>query len=417
MIGVQVADQDQGDAPHPEPAQAGVDQAGIGAGVDQHRPPRFARRQHQGVTLAHVAGDHRPPGRRPPRRQDPGRHQHHRQPEHGRGEQRPPPPRPGEQQQDQDHRGQQQAAAHPVRPRQHGSRYGGGPVGDQHQPAHRRTGDPRRQFRRRPAGGQRQQRPQRGEHCGEHPEDRGRRHRGHGQQVRQHGHRVDRAVEPGHQRRGGQERGGRHRERLGGPTGHPTPVGGLGPGRGEQHQGPGGHHGQREPRVDRQCRIGQQQHQHRRRERRQRRPPPARREREQHDPAHHRGPQHARGRPREHHEPDHRPGTEHRGQPRIGPEQARQRQHRPTDDRQVRPGHREQVRQPGRGEVVLDLGGEQGAVADRQSGQQPGRARREHRGGRAAEPGPQAARGVLPPRRPGRVTRRAADPQHRHQQV
>ena len=38
VVGVQVADQHQGDAPHAEPAQAGVHRAVLRSGVDQHHP-------------------------------------------------------------------------------------------------------------------------------------------------------------------------------------------------------------------------------------------------------------------------------------------------------------------------------------------------------------------------------------------
>ena len=78
VVGVQVAEQHEGDAAHPEAREAGVDRPVGRAGVDQHHPARPGRGQHDGVALPDVARHDHPARGRPTRRDEPGRHDHHR---------------------------------------------------------------------------------------------------------------------------------------------------------------------------------------------------------------------------------------------------------------------------------------------------------------------------------------------------
>jgi hypothetical protein len=88
VVGVQVADHHERQGRDAEPAQAVVDRAVVGPGVDQHRPALLARGQDQCVALPDVAGDHHPSRRRPARAHDPRRHEDEEQPDDHREQQR-----------------------------------------------------------------------------------------------------------------------------------------------------------------------------------------------------------------------------------------------------------------------------------------------------------------------------------------
>ncbi len=78
VVGMQVAEQHEGDPAHAEPGEAGVDGPVRRAGVDQHHPARPRRGQDDGVALPDVARHDHPAGRRPARRDEPGRDEHDR---------------------------------------------------------------------------------------------------------------------------------------------------------------------------------------------------------------------------------------------------------------------------------------------------------------------------------------------------
>ena len=198
--------------------------------------------------------------------------------------------------------------------------------------------------------------------------------------------------------------------------GTPRAVSARRPPRRQEHERGGGRHRQREPGVDGERGIGEQQHQHGGGERGQRGARAARPERHQRDRSHHGCPYHAGRGPGENHEA-HQDRARHRSrQPRIGPEPPEAREHGTGQDRQIRPGHREQMGEPGGAEVVVDLLGEGAGVADGQTGQQPGLGGRERaRGGPQARAQPTG--GGLPPGRSVDVARCSPHPQHRDREV
>jgi hypothetical protein len=88
VVGVQMADHHQRDALHTEPAQAGVDRAVFGAGVDEHHPAGAAGGEHERVALPDVAGHGRPARGWPPRRHQPRGHEHQDEPQPDREQER-----------------------------------------------------------------------------------------------------------------------------------------------------------------------------------------------------------------------------------------------------------------------------------------------------------------------------------------
>ena len=188
------------------------------------------------------------------------------------------------------------------------------------------------------------------------------------------------------------------------------------PPRRQEHERGGGRHRQREPGVDGERGIGEQQHQHRGRERGQRGSCPTHAQRHQGDRSHHRRPDHARRRPGEHHEAHEDRARHGRRQPWIGPQPPQAREHGAGQDREICPGNREQMGEPGGAEVVVHLGRERAGVADGQAGQQPGLGGREG-ARRVPETRPQPARRRLPPRRCRHLVGCATNPQHRDGEV
>ena len=251
---------------------------------------------------------------------------------------------------------------------------------------------------------------------GQHAQHRGGGDRGRREQVGDHGHRADQPAQPGHDRSGDEEGRGGHGERLGGEPRHPARGQPRRPPRRQEHERGGGRHRQREPGVDGERGIGEQQHQHGGGERGQRGARAARPERHQRDRSHHGRPHHAGRGPGENHEAHQDRARHRRRQPRIGPEPTEAREHGTGQDRQIRPGHREQMGEPGGAEVVVDLLGEGAGVADGQTGQQPGLGGRERaRGGPQARAQPTG--GGLPPGRSVDVARCSPHPQHRDREV
>lgn len=404
VVGVEVGDHHELQDPDPEPVQAGVDGVVGRPGVDQDGVPRGAGGEDERVALTHVAGHHPPPGGRPAGRGEPGRDEDDEEPDQQRQQQRPQARHPAHRQQNDEHPGEQQRAARARGPRHGGTGHRGGPVPDHDQPPHERP--------RQPGAAPRCGRAHRGQHRTEHAQHRRGGDRGRREQVRHHGDQPDSPVEPGDHRCGGQRRGDRDDQRLGRPGRQPTPSQRRRPPRSEQHQRTGGDDGQHETRVDGQSGDGQQQAEHGHRQRGHRGPGPAGGERDEHDPAHHRRPQHRRRRPGQHDEPD-QGDHRHRGRdPRVGPEQAQQEQHRPGHDRDVGAGDGREVREPGGPEVLLGLGELGAGVPDREPGQQPCRRLGQCGVRRVAQAVAQGPGPGLPPRRRGHVLRCAADLQH-----
>lgn len=409
VVGMEVAQHDQRDSPHPQPRQARIHRCGVGTGVDQHHPAGTRRGEHHRVALSHVARHHRPARRRPAEWRDPRRDENEAGAQQHGDEHRPVTRGAGHHEQAADHRSHQQPADDARRPRQGRVRDGRAPLCDGHQPRDERAGQPRAHPCRLRPEGRRQRR--------EHPQDGGRRHSRSGQQVGDDRHRTDLTAETGDHRRGDDEGRQRHRECFRQRRGHPAAAQRLRPGRRAQHQRPRGQHRQGEARVDGQGRIGQQQRQHGGGQRRQGRPTSPHSDGEQRHGGHDRSPHDARRRSGQHDESDHCGTRERGGKPWIGAQQAQQSQHRAGEHRQIRSRHRNQVRQSRRAELVGGVGGESARVADRETRQQAGLGRAERRGRGPAQPRAQTTRGGLPPRRCRELVRRASDPEHRDRQV
>ena len=296
VVGVQVAEHHQRDAPHTQPAQARQHRHRVRPRVDQHRPVALGGGQDDGVSLPHVTGHDRPAGHRPPRRDDAQRHDDHHRADRRRRDQHPHPTKPDEPVAEHQYPGQQGPTGPAAGPPDRRTGHGGRPPTDLDQPAHRRTGHLDHQPGRRLV--------HLCQHGGQHTEHGRRCHRRRGQQVRDHRDQAHLAGEPGDQRRGRQVRGHRHGQRLGQPHRDTPVLHAGGPPRREQHQRRRRHHRQPEPRFGGQFRVVEHQDHHRGRERRHRRPLPPQHQRQQRHRAHHGGPQHARFRPGQHHEPD-----------------------------------------------------------------------------------------------------------------
>lgn len=138
VVGVEVGQDDQGDAADPEHAQAPVDGERVGARVDEDGRAR-AGGEDERVALAHVAEDH-PPSRGRPPGDDAGHtgrlhHEQHQQHRDGDRDQAPPSQQTAGRQ-DHDHRddGQQRTASPAARPGEAGPRQRG--------PGARHLGDP-----------------------------------------------------------------------------------------------------------------------------------------------------------------------------------------------------------------------------------------------------------------------------------
>jgi hypothetical protein len=78
VVGVQMAEEDEGDTAHPEAREAGIDRSVGGTGVDQHHPTRTRCGQYDGVALPDVTRHDHPPRGRPPGRSEPGWDDHDR---------------------------------------------------------------------------------------------------------------------------------------------------------------------------------------------------------------------------------------------------------------------------------------------------------------------------------------------------
>lgn len=258
VVGVEVGQDDQGNAADPEHAQAPVDGERVGTRVDDDGRAR-AGGEDEGVALAHVAEDHPPPRRRPPGDDagDAGRLHHEQHQQHRDGDRdQAPPAQQTARRQDHDNRdeGQQGAASPAARPAEAGPRQRG--------PGPRHPGDPpggqtRALCDQFGGAGQHGRQGQGGE-----AEHGGRGHGELGDEVAGDRDQADARRQHRDDRRADClcRRGRRHR--LGDPGRYPAFPERLAPAGCEQQQCPRGEHRQQEAVAARQPRVpeGEQQH-------------------------------------------------------------------------------------------------------------------------------------------------------------
>lgn len=404
VVGVQVRDQHERQAPDTEPVQAAGDEGTVGTGIDQHPLPRPGR-QHQRVTLTDVAGDdhgvrERPaPGGLPDRPADddhPDQRRERQRAQRWPADQRP---RRSDQQPREQHRSPG-AGRPPRRAVRHRRRV----LGHHHQPAHRPARHPG-QHVGSPGPDRLGQRGQQAQH------GRGRHRRG-GQQVGRQRHHADHAGQRGHQGRGHHPGSAAHREGLGQRTRQPAPPQLPGPAGSQEHDAGRGRHREREPGIGGQLRFHQQQEHDGGAQRRHRGPGPPGGQGEQRHPAHHRGAQHAGARPGQHDEGgDRQHGDGGLGAP-VGGTGPQRPEHQADHDRDVGAGDGSQVGQPGSAELRGELRVHRAGVADDQTGEQPRWPVRQRPVRRGSEPGPQVPRCLLDPARPADRRRRRPGREH-----
>ena len=447
VVGVEVAEQDQGHVGDAGLPQAAVDCGRVRTGVDDDGGRRPGAQQKR-LTLADVADDDRPVRRGPgglgrqavtdrgdgergdhqPERRGGGRDDEPSpRPPHApaavpgaRAGVRRPPPRPrgavctevrdGPQHEvdgcdhEYDQRQRRRGPGHPVRPRDTGGGRVGGPACDRRDPARAPPGGRRQPGGRQRVqqGHQRRQQTQNGCRCDSRR----------GQQVRRHGIGAEHRVQADEQRCHRSLRGGGDREGVGrrpgqDPAERPRPRGG------QQHEACRGDDAEPEAGGPGQPGVQQQHGWHGEGERRQASPATAQDDAEQPDRSHHRGAQHARLGAGYDHE-RHQGGARGEG-PDTGPDaQERSKQEdRAAHERDVRPADGGEMGEPGRPHVVGQVGRDRGGVPDHQAGQQRRtvgrrRTRRSTEGRRAQAtadpfcPPPLPARGTDLDQRPSR---------------
>ncbi len=395
MVGMKVRQNKEGDAPDTELAQAAVDGARVGPGV-HHECRTVPGGQHQAVSLSDIAGDHSPARWRPAgqdagercrtaHRQDEGQCAQHAEPgpaqraaadhqQHhgGGGERQParPATRPGE-----------------LRPRQRRSR-----TRDLGDPLGRPARTPRQPLgeRERDGGG--------GE--GREAEDRRGGHGQFGEQVAGHRHQPHPRRED-HDHRGADHLGGCcGGDHLGDPGGHPAPLEGGAPPRGEQQQRAGRQDGEQKAVTPGEPGVVEDQQQDGGGQRREQRTPAAGADRQQRDQPAGGGPQHARIRAAHDHEDHGERAADEGGSAQREPQAPCQpaafgpgRQMWWADqqgehDRQIAAGDGEQMRQIGGPEGVVEVLRHTRGVAHDEAGQQRPGIRAQSLGG-LPEPGTQ----------------------------
>jgi hypothetical protein len=242
MVGVEVAEDQQGDGGHAEGAQAAVGQGRLGAGVDDDGGARPSGGQHEGIALADVTG-HQAPARWWPAGDGSwqrGGAEHGQEEQHGGG--RAQPGVAGEAAAEEDggrgEGGEEQRAGPAPGPVDRRAGQRGSTAGDGGDPSGRPTGQPREGFGERHRD---RRRGQRGE-----AEHRGEGDREFGEEVARDRHQAD---------VGGEHRDDRCADRLGGSRGRqefgqagwdPAALEGGAPARGEGEKRTGGQDGQQE---------------------------------------------------------------------------------------------------------------------------------------------------------------------------
>jgi hypothetical protein len=407
VVGVEVRQEDQGQFLDAEPAQAPVHRADVGARVHQHRGA-WRRGQDDGVALADVAR-HRDCLRRRPAAdrlaQRPAERDQAQ--DRGHGERSEPGEAPqgqsGREHQDE----QQEGTTRAVGPADRAVRHVRGRLPHDDQPAGGPAGEPHEQVRE---GGQRD-----ADERGAEAQHRGRRDRWCGEQVGRERDEADRPVQAGDQRRGRETGGGAHGERIrehrrAPPLAEPARPPGC-----QQDDGGGRGDREREARVRRQSRVGQQEHDARRREGRHRGPGPSRRQRQQRDRSHGSGPDHARARPGQDDEADQSETGDDRLHPPVDGATPQRPQEGAHDDGHVGPGHGSEVGQTGPAEVLLQHRVHGARVAHDQTRQQTPGLGIEDAPGRVGQRVAQGGGGPLWVPRVPRQSGRPACGQHRHQ--
>lgn len=423
MVGVEVAQHQQRDVPHPQLAQTAVHRHRVGTGVHHHRRA-VPGGQRQRVALAHIA-HHQPPARRRPAGERPAQPLHRCGPQDRR-----------EQQQHADH-AQHGAAQRPPqqrhhRHRQHPQQRGPGPAAGPAQfgpgqpgPG---TGDP----------GDHPGRPARqpGQHLGDRHGHRGAHQRGpaqhqrrgegeFGQQIRGHGDQADPLGEHRHHRSAHHLRRPGRRQSLREAPRHPPGAQRGAPPWCEGQQRAGGQHRQQKAERPGQRRVVQHQQQRGGGQCRQQRTAPPGGDREQRDPAAHGRPQHTRARPADEDEPHQQPAAQHGraaqpdpqppGQPApLGPPRrtGRSDQHE-QDDRQMGAAHHNDVREIGGLDRLPQLGRDPRGVADDQCRNQGPRVLGQPLGGLAQRLAQQSGEPLGAARLGGDLWRTVVqDPQH-----
>jgi len=408
VVQIPVREHEQPDAIDAGELEAAPERRRLRAGVDEHRAP--AGPEQHGVALPDVAGHDEPVGRS----QQPGQHPGAEGPADGAGDheehegqrerrQWAPLAAPEhEPQRDRSGDEQQRRARCTRRPGQLRERHVRGGVREGRDPAGGEPGELREGVADR--GHERQ------DEAGEQAQDRARRCRRRGQQVRRDARERDDGLEEHEDRLAGELRRDRNpqhdRERC---RHHASES--RGERRGEQDQAARGRDRQREAVVPRVPGIGHEEHDHRRRERRRAAAPSSAGERhEQHD-RHGRGADDARLRRHEHHEAqqrddrDRHPGPARRAAPGREPERGGR------DDRAVRAGHRGEVVERTRLHRGVQLIADGTLVTDCQPGHERAAVAAEFSGG-IHESGTQRERPRGPPgRRRDAVHCAAAQPQ------
>jgi len=356
VVGVQMRQQQQRDVGDAQPAQAAVLRADVRPDVDQHRRPRSGRK-HEGIPLTDVAGHQVRGSEGPAAHRLAQRPAEDDQPHHGGQCDRPHPREPPQERDDhQQKQGEQDRPAGAGRPAGGAVGEVGCPVRDQHQPADRPAGEPGRGVGRR--------RRHRGHDGRDQPEHGGRRDRRRRQQVGGQGHQRDLARQRGDQRRGDDARRGADGDRIGDETGHPMGTQPARPARREDDDGRRRRHGEREARIRRQRRIGEQQHNHGAAERRDGRTGTSRGERHEADGSHRGCAQHAGARLGEQDEPGERDAAGQGLDAPVDRPAAQRPQHAGQDDRHVRAGDRHEMGEPRRAEILGQHRIEGAGVAD-----------------------------------------------------
>ncbi|GGK41062.1 hypothetical protein GCM10010124_37420 [Pilimelia terevasa] len=368
VVEVEVAEDQQPHAAHPQRGEAAVDRRRLRPRVDDHGVGA-AGRQDDGVALAHVARHRHPARRRPAGGDEPdGKRPHDAR---GRRYRDDPPHRLPATRAEQParHDGQQGGAGDTGRPRQHRTRHLRPDVRNGHQPLGRPAGDRHEQVaeRRRPRRHDRRADAQDG--C--RGDRRGR------EEIGRHRHRTHRAGQRRHHRSAGHLRRRRNAQCLGEARRYAPRAQCVPPARRHEDQGGGGHDRQHEARFTGQGGVVDDQGDHRRAQRRCRDLAPAADQRHQADRPHRGRPQDARRGPDENHETDERDEARRAAPPRSGPGPPARQQHGAEHDRHVAARHGDEVGHPGGAEVGRDGRRQAGGVAQNEPGEQPAGLRRQ----------------------------------------
>jgi hypothetical protein len=404
VVGVQMAEEHERELVDAEPVQAAVDRTDLGAGVHEHAGAG-RRGDDQRVPLPDVAGDEDRVGGRPATGDLPQRPAHgddgHQGDQGDETDARGAPQQRGRQYEEHTQRQSPHGAG---RPGDSGVGQPGRALGHEHQPAHRPPRQPHEDIGRR-RGQRREDRGAETEH-GRH---------GHGrcrQQVGRDRHQAHRAVEAGDEGRRRHARGRTDRQRIRDrrrPAPLPQPPR---PPRREEDDRRGRPDRQSEPGVRGQVGLQQEQRDRGRREGRHSGAGSAGGQCPERDPSHGSRAHHAGRRAGEDDESDQPQQTHDDLHTAVDGATAQRPQHRGQHDRHVGAGHGCEMGEPRRLEVLLQHGVRPARVADDKSGQETGRPRCQHPGGRPGQPGAHRSGGRLPPDRGRHGGRRATGRHH-----